>query len=819
MWLAWIKQEKLFLPLDRERVRDTLRNLYSRAVKDYSCIRLWCEYCNDVVTDLEYSEDRIREIFELALSNIGLHVTKGGELWEQFRQYEETLLQTIREQLDKEDCPEKEFVQDLYNKQRSRVDSLYQRQLAVPLTGLEYTMSEYKTWLGEGVGIPVALLTRYEAALKKREAIISFEQALEISAAPHEEEYLHYIEYERKHGDPARVICLMERAITDNPLNSNRWVDYLQYLDQVLKVKTVVLSTYGRAVRNVPWIVDIWTQFMLAQQRYQLHFSHVDETLDEALKNGFQDAASYLSLWKCYLSCHWRQERFQPLKTNGSEEHLENNPLNSAFERSINFMNQTFGEEGDPTGELTRFMAECEGVRDDVNSFRVLMSGLFESKIYKEQSSLWLEYISMELRFGEVSEARKIYQKAVQCSTDSPQLIIQQFLNFESVHGTLETYDNAALKCRRQQKKINEKSAKEAEKLALQNKKHSDNKGKNKQTSKDGPGKSKTEPKDKNDKHAPSKKRKISSEPENQKDAKVVKPSNKSPEKPSFPKKPVQESAEIDKSKYPLTVFVSNLSYDATEDDLNETFKHIGSIVDIRLVKSVNNKSRGFGYIEFHTREEVMSALELDRVPVLGRPCYVSECQEKSLGSKTEFKYKNTIENHKLFVNNLPYTTTEAELRDMFGKISDIKSLRMVTTKSGKFKGFAYVEYRDSESAKKAILELNDTQVGDRKMSVAISNPPGKTSSQRHNDSSLMSEKPEEGTKRKTKMNFLIPRAISQPRAKPSEGGKIGNQAAASQSDTDSTASNSSGKGTSNSSQEIPRKMLSNSEFSKLFNK
>ena len=46
----------------------------------------------------------------------------------------------------------------------------------------------------------------------------------------------------------------------------------------------------------------------------------------------------------------------------------------------------------------------------------------------------------MELRFGEVSEARKIYQKAVQCSTDSPQLIIQQFLNFESVHGTIRLF-------------------------------------------------------------------------------------------------------------------------------------------------------------------------------------------------------------------------------------------------------------------------------------------------------------------------------------------------------------------------------------------
>ena len=68
---------------------------------------------------------------------------QGGELWEQFRQYEETLLQTIKEQLDQEDCPEREFVQDLYNKQRSRVDALFQRQLAVPLTG-EVLICSYK---------------------------------------------------------------------------------------------------------------------------------------------------------------------------------------------------------------------------------------------------------------------------------------------------------------------------------------------------------------------------------------------------------------------------------------------------------------------------------------------------------------------------------------------------------------------------------------------------------------------------------------------------------------------------------------------------
>jgi len=48
-------------------------------------------------------------------------------------------------------------------------------------------------------------------------------------------------------------------------------------------------------------------------------------------------------------------------------------------------------------------------------------------------------------------------------------------------------------------------------------------------------------------------------------------------------------------------------------------YRGVGDICDIRLVKSPNNNSRGFGYIEFHTREQVMAALEMDRVKILDR--------------------------------------------------------------------------------------------------------------------------------------------------------------------------------------------------------
>ena len=72
------------------------------------------------------------------------------------------------------------------------------------------------------------------------------------------------------------LICAMPNIkliVVPRKCNPNN-IDISQ--DQVLKVKGVVLRAYSRAIRNVPWIVDVWTQYMLAQQRYQLHFSHID---------------------------------------------------------------------------------------------------------------------------------------------------------------------------------------------------------------------------------------------------------------------------------------------------------------------------------------------------------------------------------------------------------------------------------------------------------------------------------------------------------------------------------------------------------------
>jgi RNA recognition motif-containing protein len=78
----------------------------------------------------------------------------------------------------------------------------------------------------------------------------------------------------------------------------------------------------------------------------------------------------------------------------------------------------------------------------------------------------------------------------------------------------------------------------------------------------------------------------------------------------------------------------------------------------------------------------------------------------------------------RLFVGGLPYTTTEAELTDLFSQHGTIVSVKIITDKfSGRSKGFAFVEYEKEEEAQKAIEALNGTDMGGRKIIVNEARP------------------------------------------------------------------------------------------------
>lgn len=77
-----------------------------------------------------------------------------------------------------------------------------------------------------------------------------------------------------------------------------------------------------------------------------------------------------------------------------------------------------------------------------------------------------------------------------------------------------------------------------------------------------------------------------------------------------------------------------------------------------------------------------------------------------------------------LYVGNLPYTTTEEELREKFGAFGTVSSANLITDKfSGQSKGFAFVEMEDNSAADAAIKALNDTALGGRNIKVNQARP------------------------------------------------------------------------------------------------
>ncbi len=72
----------------------------------------------------------------------------------------------------------------------------------------------------------------------------------------------------------------------------------------------------------------------------------------------------------------------------------------------------------------------------------------------------------------------------------------------------------------------------------------------------------------------------------------------------------------------------------------------------------------------------------------------------------------------KIYVGNLPWSATDAELRDLFSTIGTVHSAAVVSDReTGRSRGFGFVEM-DEADAQKAISELNGRDMGGRALRV-----------------------------------------------------------------------------------------------------
>ena len=73
----------------------------------------------------------------------------------------------------------------------------------------------------------------------------------------------------------------------------------------------------------------------------------------------------------------------------------------------------------------------------------------------------------------------------------------------------------------------------------------------------------------------------------------------------------------------------------------------------------------------------------------------------------------------KIYIGNIPFTSTEEELRTVFERHGDVASVSVITDReTGRSRGFAFVEMDDASAADNAIRALDGSELGGRSIRV-----------------------------------------------------------------------------------------------------
>jgi len=77
-----------------------------------------------------------------------------------------------------------------------------------------------------------------------------------------------------------------------------------------------------------------------------------------------------------------------------------------------------------------------------------------------------------------------------------------------------------------------------------------------------------------------------------------------------------------------------------------------------------------------------------------------------------------------IYVGNLPFSTTQTELEDLFSQFGAVSRAAIITDReTGRSRGFGFVEMDNDEEGRKAISALNEQDFGGRQLTVNEARP------------------------------------------------------------------------------------------------
>lgn len=192
--------------------------------------------------------------------------------------------------------------------------------------------------------------------------------------------------------------------------------------------------------------------------------------------------------------------------------------------------------------------------------------------------------------------------------------------------------------------------------------------------------------------------------------------------RPREPGAQTEKPAQQKEPTTPHTVKLRGAPFSVTEKNVLEFLAPLKPVA-IRIVRNEHGNKTGYVFVDFNSEEEVKKALKCNREYMGGR--YIEVFREKqvptakgppqnsaqpwqgrTLGENEE--EEDLADSGRLFVRNLPYTSTEEDLERLFSTYGPLSELHYpIDSLTKKPKGFAFVTFMFPEHAVKAYAAVD----------------------------------------------------------------------------------------------------------------